>query len=138
MCFPDGYVAVDHVELDIKEMLELGKKAAENRKSSNNLMDEEVPRNGSRYMSSSSLTTHHSSRSGVEQDDLELFVSLFLRESNHYPHSESCKYPIFSLMLSAWSLWCSLMLVFVCVQSQMTVRSGLVRMMKIFLLPMKL
>lgn len=59
MCFPDGYVAVDHVELDIKEMLELGKKAAENRKSSNNLMDEEVPRTGSRYMSSSSLTTHH-------------------------------------------------------------------------------
>ncbi|KAG7228837.1 hypothetical protein INR49_008615 [Caranx melampygus] len=43
-----GYVAVDHVELDIKEMLELGKKAAGNRKSSNNLMEEEVPWTGSR------------------------------------------------------------------------------------------
>lgn len=30
---PDGYVAVDHVELDIKEMLELGKKAANTHKS---------------------------------------------------------------------------------------------------------
>ncbi|KAG8003423.1 FYN-binding protein 1 [Nibea albiflora] len=30
-----GYVAVDHMELDIKEMLELGKKAAHTRKSSN-------------------------------------------------------------------------------------------------------
>ncbi|XP_029355092.1 FYN-binding protein 1 [Echeneis naucrates] len=44
-----GYVAVDHVELDIKEMLELGKKAANNRKaSSNNIIDGEVPRTNSR------------------------------------------------------------------------------------------
>lgn len=31
---PDGYVSVEHVELDIKEMLELGKKAANTHKSS--------------------------------------------------------------------------------------------------------
>ncbi|XP_023271541.1 FYN-binding protein 1-like [Seriola lalandi dorsalis] len=44
-----GYVAVDHVELDIKEMLELGKKAAINRKSSSsNVIDGELPRTGSR------------------------------------------------------------------------------------------
>lgn len=30
---PDGYVSVEHVELDIKEMLELGKKAANTHKS---------------------------------------------------------------------------------------------------------
>lgn len=29
---PDGYVSVEHVELDIKEMLELGKKAANTHK----------------------------------------------------------------------------------------------------------
>ncbi|XP_031167701.1 FYN-binding protein 1 isoform X2 [Sander lucioperca] len=44
-----GYIAVDHVELDIKEMLELGKKAAITRKSgSNNVIEEEVTRTGSR------------------------------------------------------------------------------------------
>lgn len=41
-----GYVAVDHVELDIKEMLELGKKAA--RKPSNNITEPEVTSTGSR------------------------------------------------------------------------------------------
>ncbi|XP_051803662.1 FYN-binding protein 1 isoform X2 [Acanthochromis polyacanthus] len=41
-----GYVAVDHVELDIKEMLELGKKAA--RQSSNNITEPEVTSTGSR------------------------------------------------------------------------------------------
>lgn len=30
---PDGYVSVEHVELDIKEMLELGKKVANKQKS---------------------------------------------------------------------------------------------------------
>lgn len=41
-----GYIAVDHVELDIKEMLELGKKAAITHKSSNNII-EDVVRSGS-------------------------------------------------------------------------------------------
>ena len=31
---PDGYVSVEHVELDIKEMLELGKKANTHRSTS--------------------------------------------------------------------------------------------------------
>lgn len=44
-----GYVAVDHVELDIKEMLELGRKTAINRNSSSsNLIDAEVTSMGSR------------------------------------------------------------------------------------------
>ncbi|XP_071343069.1 FYN-binding protein 1 isoform X2 [Trachinotus anak] len=43
-----GYVAVDHVELDIKEMMALGKKAANNRKSSSNVMEGEDARTGSR------------------------------------------------------------------------------------------
>lgn len=37
------------MELDIKEMLELGKKAANTHKSSNNII-EDVARSGSRYM----------------------------------------------------------------------------------------
>ncbi|XP_044054216.1 arginine-glutamic acid dipeptide repeats protein isoform X2 [Siniperca chuatsi] len=41
-----GYVAVDHVELDIREMLELGKKAAINRKS--NVFEVEDTNTGSR------------------------------------------------------------------------------------------
>ncbi|KAA8589847.1 hypothetical protein FQN60_013212, partial [Etheostoma spectabile] len=51
----DGYIAVDHVELDIQEMLELGKKAAITRKSSsNNVIEEEVPSTGlsNRYSAS--------------------------------------------------------------------------------------
>lgn len=36
---PDGYVAVDHVELDIKEMLELGKKTANTSKIISNSVD---------------------------------------------------------------------------------------------------
>lgn len=36
---PDGYVAVDHVELDIKEMLELGKKTANSSKIISNSVD---------------------------------------------------------------------------------------------------
>ncbi|XP_070765266.1 PML-RARA-regulated adapter molecule 1 [Enoplosus armatus] len=44
-----GHVAVDHVELDIKEMLELGKKAAISRKSANNnVIEAEVTSTGSR------------------------------------------------------------------------------------------
>ncbi|XP_040895595.1 arginine-glutamic acid dipeptide repeats protein isoform X2 [Toxotes jaculatrix] len=44
-----GYVAVDHVELDIKEMLELGKKTAISRKSSSsNVIEGEVTSTGSR------------------------------------------------------------------------------------------
>lgn len=36
-CASDGYVAVGHVELDIKEMMELGKKTT--RRSSSNVME---------------------------------------------------------------------------------------------------
>ncbi|KAM7410317.1 hypothetical protein PAMA_001657 [Pampus argenteus] len=43
-----GYIAVDHVELDIKEMLELGKKAAITRMNSSNVLDAEVASTGSR------------------------------------------------------------------------------------------
>ncbi|XP_051232880.1 FYN-binding protein 1 isoform X1 [Dicentrarchus labrax] len=44
-----GYVSVDHVELDIKEMLELGKKAAITRMGSNsNVIEPEVTSTGSR------------------------------------------------------------------------------------------
>ncbi|XP_041861221.1 bromodomain-containing protein 4 isoform X2 [Melanotaenia boesemani] len=41
-----GYIAVDHVELDIKEMLEVGKKAV--RKSSSNFIEADVASTGSR------------------------------------------------------------------------------------------
>lgn len=37
----DGYVSVEHVELDIKEMLELGKKAANTHKSTNSTTETE-------------------------------------------------------------------------------------------------
>lgn len=50
VCFSDGYIAVDHVELDIKEMLELGKKAAITRNSSSNVIEPEVTSMGSRYL----------------------------------------------------------------------------------------
>ncbi|XP_069378459.1 FYN-binding protein 1 isoform X2 [Paralichthys olivaceus] len=43
-----GYIAVDHVELDIKEMLELGKKAAITRNTSTNVQEGEVTSTGSR------------------------------------------------------------------------------------------
>lgn len=48
--FSDGYIAVDHVELDIKEMLELGKKAAITRQNSGNILEPEVTSTGSRYV----------------------------------------------------------------------------------------
>lgn len=41
-------MAVDHVELDIKEMLELGKKAAITRKASTGVTEGEVMSTGSR------------------------------------------------------------------------------------------
>lgn len=37
---PDGYVSVEHVELDIKEMLELGKKAANTHKATSSTTTE--------------------------------------------------------------------------------------------------
>ncbi|XP_034387655.1 uncharacterized protein LOC117730186 isoform X2 [Cyclopterus lumpus] len=44
-----GYIAVNHVELDIKEMLELGKKAANTRlNNSNHVIEEEDAQTGSR------------------------------------------------------------------------------------------
>lgn len=45
---PDGYVAVDHVELDIKEMLELGKKAANTHKSISSAPEVDMASNESR------------------------------------------------------------------------------------------
>lgn len=45
---PDGYVAVDHVELDIKEMYELGKKAANTHKSVGNAIEADVASTESR------------------------------------------------------------------------------------------
>ncbi|KAM7011997.1 uncharacterized protein LKV04_022461 [Tautogolabrus adspersus] len=60
-----GYVAVDHVELDIQEMLALGKKAAISRKTTNN----------------NNVTEPDGTRTGS-------------RASNHFPQSEeTCKYP---------------------------------------------
>lgn len=49
VCFPDGYIAVDQVELDIKEMVELGMKTANNRKTGSTVVDGEVTSTGSRY-----------------------------------------------------------------------------------------
>lgn len=44
---PVGYIAVDFVELDIKEMMELGKKATRmSGGTNNNLMEDEVTRWG--------------------------------------------------------------------------------------------
>lgn len=48
--FPDGYVSVDHVELDIKEMLELGKKAANTHKSMSSAVETDMTSAGSRCM----------------------------------------------------------------------------------------
>ncbi|KAM8889131.1 uncharacterized protein ACB058_007569 [Synchiropus picturatus] len=53
-----GYIAVDHVELDIKEMLELGKKAAVSRQiSSSNIVNGEVASVGSRNSNHYPLST---------------------------------------------------------------------------------
>ncbi|KAG7513816.1 FYN-binding 2 isoform X1 [Solea senegalensis] len=52
-----GYVAVDHVELDIKEMLELGKKAATTRNTSNTVVEGEVTSTGSRASNHYPLST---------------------------------------------------------------------------------
>ncbi|CAK6956042.1 titin [Scomber scombrus] len=52
-----GYIAVDHVELDIKEMLELGKKAAITRQSSSNILEPEVTSMGSRTSNQYPLST---------------------------------------------------------------------------------
>lgn len=60
-----GYVGVDHVELDIKEMLELGKKAAISRKTSSNVIDVEVASTGSR------TSNHYPLSTGSFSDDSE-------------------------------------------------------------------
>lgn len=50
VCFPDGYVRVDHVELNIKEMVELGMKSTLNRKTGSAVVDGEATGStGSRY-----------------------------------------------------------------------------------------
>ncbi|KAK2835818.1 hypothetical protein Q5P01_016302 [Channa striata] len=58
-----GYVAVDHVELDIKEMLELGKKTAISRKAKSNVVD------GS--LSSQGMNSNHYGPSESFSDDSE-------------------------------------------------------------------
>ncbi|XP_034439701.1 FYN-binding protein 1 isoform X2 [Hippoglossus hippoglossus] len=60
-----GYIAVDHVELDIKEMLELGKRAAITRNTSTNVVDGEVPSAGSR------ASNHYPLSAGSFSDDSE-------------------------------------------------------------------
>lgn len=47
---PDGYVAVDHVELDIKEMLELGKKTANTSKIISNSVDVDALATGNQWV----------------------------------------------------------------------------------------
>ncbi|XP_018525719.1 FYN-binding protein 1 isoform X2 [Lates calcarifer] len=70
-----GYVAVDHVKLDIKEMMELGKKAATTRKTSNNVAEGEVTSTGSRAsnhypLSAESFTDDSEEWTGDEDDTL--------------------------------------------------------------------
>lgn len=99
-CFLDGYIAVDHVELDIKEMLELGKRAANTHKTSSNVTEGQVTSTGRR-----SVYRRHNNRNPTRAAS-QLFITLlrlkaglykwalvsFLRASNHYPLSaESCK-----------------------------------------------
>ncbi|XP_032380752.1 FYN-binding protein 1 [Etheostoma spectabile] len=67
-----GYIAVDHVELDIQEMLELGKKAAITRKSSsNNVIEEEVPSTGlsNRYSASAESFSDDSEEWTADDDE---------------------------------------------------------------------
>ncbi|XP_034085684.1 FYN-binding protein 1 isoform X2 [Gymnodraco acuticeps] len=71
-----GYVAVDHVELDIKEMLELGKKAAISRRGNNNnivVSEEEVTSSGTRAsnhypLSAESFTDDSEEWTGDEEE----------------------------------------------------------------------
>ncbi|XP_070688259.1 FYN-binding protein 1 [Pempheris klunzingeri] len=70
-----GYVAVDHVQLDIKEMLELGKKAAITRKSSSNVIEPEVTSTGSRAsnhypLSAESFTDDSEEWTGDDEEPL--------------------------------------------------------------------
>ncbi|KAK1897549.1 FYN-binding protein 1 [Dissostichus eleginoides] len=73
-----GYVAVDHVELDIKEMLELGKKAANSRRGNNNnivVSEEEVTSSGSRAsnhypLSAESFTDDSEEWTGDEEEPI--------------------------------------------------------------------
>ncbi|KAK9518981.1 hypothetical protein VZT92_021744 [Zoarces viviparus] len=71
-----GYIAVDHVELDIKEMLELGRKATVTRRSgNNNVIEEEVSSTGSRPsnhypMSAESFTDDSEEWTGDDEEPL--------------------------------------------------------------------
>ncbi|XP_053286216.1 FYN-binding protein 1 [Pleuronectes platessa] len=60
-----GYIAVDHLELDIKEMLELGKRAAITRNISTSIVDGEVPSTESR------ASNHYPLSGGSFSDDSE-------------------------------------------------------------------
>ncbi|XP_041791461.1 FYN-binding protein 1 isoform X2 [Chelmon rostratus] len=70
-----GYVAVDHVELDIKEMLELGKRAASIHKSNSNPVEAEVISTGSRAsnrypLSAESFTDDSEEWTGDDEEPL--------------------------------------------------------------------
>ncbi|XP_031724302.1 FYN-binding protein 1 [Anarrhichthys ocellatus] len=71
-----GYIAVDHVELDIKEMLDLGRKATVTRRSSNNnVIEEEVTSTGSRAsnhypISAESFTDDSEEWTGEDEEPL--------------------------------------------------------------------
>ncbi|XP_034036325.1 titin isoform X2 [Thalassophryne amazonica] len=60
-----GYISVDHVELDIKEMLELGKKAAHTRKASTKAIETDITSTGSR------ISNHYPLSTGSFTDDSE-------------------------------------------------------------------
>ncbi|XP_026160733.1 proteoglycan 4 isoform X3 [Mastacembelus armatus] len=70
-----GYVAVDHVELDIKEMMEMGKKATISHKTTNQAYEGEVTSTGSRAsngypLSTGSFTDDSEEWTGDEDDPL--------------------------------------------------------------------
>ncbi|XP_035504419.2 proline-rich protein 36 isoform X2 [Scophthalmus maximus] len=70
-----GYIAVDHVELDIKEMLELGKRAANTHKTSSNVTEGQVTSTGRRAsnhypLSAESFTDDSEEWTGDEDDNL--------------------------------------------------------------------
>lgn len=89
MYFADGYVAVDHVELDITEMLELGKKTAITRTANSNVVDGEVTSTGSRCVFTVGDIKNRIDYTVV----LKGCVPPFVRASNHYPLSaDGCKY----------------------------------------------
>lgn len=131
---PDGYVAVDHVELDIKEMLELGKRAVSNHKNAINAVEVDATSTGSRWAPHEASVLFFIALK--LNDGSQLFVCLRLRASNHYPHSTgSCKYPPGSYTYMFSHIWLVLQRSVIDAQSQMTVRSGPAMMRSLSLRP---